>query len=100
MLSFPSQVYLAIELRAACGTGLWDGGLTKTGFTKKHGGSLHKCVCVRSDLFVVSFRIISSGQMKMHGVCMDVSDGVLVTSFMLLVNLEKMKTRDLSLIIL
>ncbi len=48
-------------------------------------------VCVCSDLFVVRFRIISSGQMKMQGVCMDVSDGVLVTSALLLANMDEKK---------
>lgn len=47
------------------------------------------CVCFL--IYVVRFRIISSGQMKMQGVCMDVSDGVLVTSVLLLVNLDEKK---------
>lgn len=46
-----------------CGTAV-----QQSGFTKKHRGSLHVCVCVCSALFVVRFRIISSGQMKMQGV--------------------------------
>lgn len=52
-------------------------------------------MCVCSDLFVVRFRIISSGQMKMQGVCMDVSKGVLVTSVLLVVNMDEKKTRRL-----
>lgn len=42
MLSFPSQVYLAIELDA----GLWEGGSTKRVYKETQGVFARVCLCV------------------------------------------------------